>query len=63
MEIDFLKRIIKEANLISQKTFEVHQKGGENDLVTNLDLEIEKYLIKEIKENYPDYQIVSEEFN
>ena len=63
MEIDFLKRIINEANEISKKRFEVYSKGGENDLVTNLDLEIEKYLINEIKENYPDFDIVSEEFN
>ena len=41
----------------------MYSKGGENDLVTNLDLEIEKYLINEIKENYPDFDIVSEEFN
>lgn len=63
MEIDFLKRIINEANEISKKRFEVYSKGGENDLVTNLDLEIEKYLINEIKENYPEFDIVSEEFN
>ena len=63
MEIDFLKRIINEANEISKKRFKVYSKGGENDLVTNLDLEIEKYLINEIKENYPDFDIVSEEFN
>lgn len=63
MEIDFLKRIINEANEISKKRFEVYSKGGENDLVTNLDLEIEKYLISEIKENYPEFDIVSEEFN
>lgn len=63
MELEFLKRIINDANKISEKMFEVHSKGGENDLVTDLDLEIEKYLIKEIKENYPEYDIVSEEFN
>ena len=63
MEIDFLKSIINEANEISKKRFEVYSKGGENDLVTNLDLEIEKYLINEIKENYPEFDIVSEEFN
>ena len=63
MEIEFLKRIINEANEITKKEFEVYSKGGENDLVTNLDLEIEKYLIKEIKENYPDFDIVSEELN
>ena len=63
MEIDFLKRIVSEANKISERSFNVHAKGGEYDLVTDLDLEIEKYLIKEMKENYPDFDIVSEEFN
>lgn len=63
MEIDFLKRIIEEANKISEKSFEVRSKGGEADLVTNLDLEIEKYLISEIESYYPDFDIVSEELN
>jgi len=62
-EIDFLKKIINQTNIISEKNFEVYSKGGENDLVTNLDLEIEKYLINEIKSNYPEFDIVSEEFN
>lgn len=63
MEIEFLKKIIKEAEKISQKHFEVHQKDDKGDLVTNLDIEIEQYLIEQIKQNYPDYDIVSEEFN
>lgn len=63
MEAEFIKKIIKEAEKISQKHFEVRQKDDRGDLVTNLDLEIEKYLIDQIKENYPDYTIVSEEFN
>ena len=63
MEIDFLKRIVMEAEKISERSFDVYAKGGESDLVTSLDLEIEKYLINEIKENYPDFDIVSEEFN
>ena len=63
MEKDFLRRIINEANEISKKRFEVYSKGGENDLVTNLDLEIEKYLISEIKNNFPEFDIVSEEYN
>lgn len=62
-EIEFLKRIVKEANKISEKHFEVFSKGGEDDLVTSLDMEIEKYLISEIKANYPTFDIVSEEFN
>lgn len=62
-EIDFLKRIVSNANEISKEVFEVEIKGGENDLVTTLDLKIEKYLIDEIKREYPDFDIISEEFN
>lgn len=63
MEIDFLKRVVKKAEKISEKHFEVHQKDNNGDLVTNLDIEIEKYLIAEIQKSYPDYTIISEEFN
>ena len=63
MEIEFLKRIVKEAEKIAEQKYEVHAKDDEGDLVTNLDLEIEKYLISEINKNYPDFDIVSEEFN
>ena len=63
MESSFLKKIVKEAEQISQKHFEVRQKDDKGDLVTNLDVEIEKYLIGEIQKNYSDYTIVSEEFN
>ena len=63
MELEFLKRIVAEANKIANKPFEVHAKGTESDLVTDIDLEVEKYLISEIKENYPNFDVVSEEFN
>ena len=62
-ELFFLIEIIKNATKISEKEFDVQSKGNENDLVTTLDLEIEKYLITEIKSEYPDFDIVSEEFN
>lgn len=59
----FLKRIVSEAGKLTLQSFETFSKGGENDLVTNLDLEIEKFLINEIKKEYPEFDIVSEEFN
>lgn len=62
-EIDFLKEIVLKANDISKNAFEICNKGAENDLVTNLDLEIEKFLIDEIKKEYSDFDIVSEEYN
>lgn len=62
-DIDFLKDIVLRANDISNKAFKVSSKGAENDLITNLDLEIEKFLINEIKKEYPNFDIVSEEYN
>lgn len=61
--IDFLKSIVKEAEEITKSKFDVKSKGGENDLVTTLDLEVESLLIKRIREEYPDFDIVSEEYN
>lgn len=39
------------------------QQGSNGDLITNFDLEIENFIIGEIKKSYPKYQIVSEEYN
>lgn len=63
MEAEFIKSIAKEVEKISHKNYEVRQKDNDGDLVTNLDIEIEQYLIKQIKQNYPNFDIVSEEFN
>lgn len=62
-ETCFLKTVVKNATEISEKAFSVESKGGENDLLTNLDLEIEKFIINEIKREYPNFDIISEEFN
>jgi len=59
-EIEFIKNIVKEANEISNQQFKIYDKDGEYDLVTNLDLKIEKFLIDKIKKEYPDFDIVSE---
>ena len=63
MEADFLKRIVKEAEEISKRDFGVRQKGDRGDLVTDLDYAIEQFLVDKIKAEYPDFDIVSEEFN
>lgn len=62
-ESQFLRDVVKKANNLSTQKFDTINKGGENDLVTNLDLEIERFLIDEIKKQYPNFDIVSEEFN
>lgn len=62
-ESQFLRDVVKKANNLSTQKFDTINKGGENDLVTNLDLEIERFIIDEIKKQYPNFDIVSEEFN
>lgn len=62
-ELKFLIELVKNANSLITDEFEVKAKDDKGDLVTNFDYEIEKYIIESIKDNYPDFSIVSEEFN
>lgn len=62
-ELEFLIELVKNASLLIDDEFEVKAKDDKGDLVTNFDYEIEKYIINQIKQNYPDFSIVSEEFN
>lgn len=64
-ELEFLIKLVKEASSLINDQFEVKEKKGElvGDLVTNFDYEIEKYMIDSIKVNYPDFSIISEEYN
>lgn len=64
-ELKFLIDIVKKAEEISNEEFVVEAKsgGGNYDLVTNLDVKIEEFLIGEIKKQYPYFDIVSEEEN
>lgn len=39
----------------------IEQKTNRSDLVTNVDKEIERFIVKKIRENYPDDTIVGEE--
>lgn len=62
-ELKFLLETVKGASKLITDEFEVKAKDDKGDLVTNFDLEIEQYIINKIKEEYPDFAIISEEFN
>lgn len=61
--LKFLVEIVKEASALVTDKFEVNRKGDASDLITNLDVEIEEFLISKINARYPDFSIVSEEKN
>ena len=62
-EAEFLIKIVKEASNIITDSFEVKEKDNNGDLVTNLDYEVEQFLISKIKEEYLNFSIISEEYN
>lgn len=62
-DLNFLVELVKNASRLINDEFEIKAKDDHGDLVTNFDYEIEKYIIEKIKENYPDFSIVSEEYN
>ena len=61
--LKFIIELVKNASLLIDNKFEVKEKGDNGDLVTNLDYKVEKYIIEKIKENYPDFSIVGEEYS
>lgn len=62
---DFIKKVLSEAAEIAKKNFGKVSgivKGADNNQVlTEADLGIGKFIIAKIKENYPDYSIIDEE--
>ena len=62
-ELKFIIDTVKEASKLITEEFEVKAKDNKGDLVTNIDYEVEQFIMNAIKKEYPDFYIVSEEFN
>ncbi|MGR3741925.1 inositol monophosphatase family protein [Companilactobacillus sp. DQM5] len=60
-----IKNILNDVSEILKDSMEdeliISTKSNKNDLVTNMDKKIEKFIIERIKTNYPNAQIFSEE--
>lgn len=59
----FLIKLVKQASKLINKKVDVHQKDGKGDLVTDFDYAIEKFMIEKMKKSYPNFDVISEEFN
>jgi len=62
-EVEFLIEICKSAAALITDDFETTVKGDNDELVTTLDTAVEQFLIDAIKKEYPQCDIVSEEYN
>lgn len=63
--MDFAKETAKSAgNILKQgfeTEFEISEKVGKNNLVTEYDFKSEQYIISKINSKYPDHQVLAEE--
>ena len=62
-DLRYLIDLVKEASLMITDEFIVKAKDDQGDLVTNFDLAIEKFMIEKLNEKYPNFDIISEEYN
>ena len=60
---EFLSSVVIEASKLITDDFLVKAKDDNGDLVTNFDYEVEEFIIDKLKRAYPDYDIISEEYN
>jgi len=59
----FLISVVLEAAQMITDDFFIAVKDANGDLVTSFDFEIERFIIDKIRENYKNFDIISEEFN
>ena len=62
-DLKFLIDVVKNASFLINDELEVKAKDDKGDLVTNFDYAIENYIIERIQEEYPNFSIISEEYN
>lgn len=62
-DLKYLINVVKDAANLITPSFQVKSKGNNGDLVTNFDLEIENFIIAKLKGKYPNFDIISEEYN
>ena len=59
----YLCGIVQQAAKITNKSFNIYIKDELGDIVTDIDKEVETFLIEKLNQKYPEFDIVSEEFN
>lgn len=62
-ELEFLVKTITKAAHYTKSEYEIKDKDSQGDVVTENDERVEEYIIRKIKKEYPNFDIVSEEKN
>lgn len=62
VEMDQVVAIVREAgNIINNREMEIYQKGNASNLVTSVDIRVEEYLSKKLRELLPGSLVIGEE--
>ena len=59
----YLCGIVQQAAKLTKKSFNIYSKDDFGDIVTDIDKAVETFLIEKLNQKYPEFDIVSEEFN
>lgn len=59
----YLCGIIKQAAKLTTKPFNIYDKDAFGDVVTDIDKQVEEFVITKLNQKFPDFEIVSEEYN
>ena len=59
----FLVEVVRDAGKLTGKKPKVHTNKGGGDIATDIDVLVERFIIKRLMREYPDVPIVSEELN
>ena len=54
---------MKQAAKMTTKPFNIYDKDDFGDVVTDIDKQVEEFVIDKLNQKYPDFEIVSEEYN
>ena len=54
---------MKQAAKMTTKPFNIYDKDDFGDVVTDIDKQVEEFVIAKLNQKYPDFEIVSEEYN
>jgi len=62
-ETKFLISVCRSAEKLISKNFTMQDKDNKGDIVTCLDVEIEKHIVSKMQKKYPTFKILGEELN
>lgn len=59
----YICSILKQAAKMTTRPFNIYDKDDKGDVVTDIDKQVEEFVVEKLNQKYPEFEIVSEEYN